>query len=85
MPVSEFKTNLAGVIAQLDSDNIPIHVTQHGKPKAVLVQYEEYEALLDRLDDLEDALAMQQTVASPETESLSLEEYERQRAVRVRG
>lgn len=82
--VSELKLRLADVVAQLDREAMPVYVTQHGKPKAVLVKYAEYEALRDKLDDLEDALAMQQALGSPEDEALSLGEYERQRAGELR-
>ena len=82
--VSELKTHLASVVAQLETASVPIYVTQHGKPKAVLVQYDEYEALLEKLDDLEDILAMQQALASPREQSVSLDEYDRQRAAQVR-
>ena len=82
--VSELKANLASVVAQLKAEGVPIYVTQHGKPKAVMVPYEEYEALLEKLDDLEDALAMQQTLSRPQEEAVSLDEYERQRAAWVR-
>ena len=81
--VSELKANLARVVAQLEARGVPVYVTQHGKPKAVLVKYEEYEALLEKLDDLEDALAMQQALSSPQEEAMSLDEYERQRSAQV--
>lgn len=82
--VSELKTHLASVVAQLETEGVPIFVTLHGKPRAVLVQYQEYEALLEKLDDLEDALAMQQALSSPQEEAVSLDEYDRQRATQVR-
>ena len=82
--VSEMKANLATVMAQLEAQGVPVYVTQHGKPKAVLVSYPEYEALMEKLDDLEDILAMKQAMESPEEESMSLEEYERQRAAQAR-
>jgi len=82
--VSELKANLASVMAQLATDAAPVYVTQHGKPNAVLVQYKEYEALREKLDDLEDALAMQQALASPDEEAMSLDEYERQRLAKLR-
>ena len=82
--VSELKANLASVIAQLAADAVPIYVTQHGKPNAVLMNYEEYEALQEKLEDLEDALAMRQALASPDEEAMSLDEYERQRLVQLR-
>ena len=81
--VSELKANLARVVAQLEARGVPVYVTRHGKPKAVLVKYEEYEALLEKLDDLEDALAMQQALSSPQEEAMSLDEYERQRSAQV--
>ena len=82
--VSELKTNLSSVVARLGTEGNPFYVTQHGKPKAVLVQYEEYEVLLEKLDDLEDALSMQWALCSPLDEAMTLDEYERQRAPTVR-
>ena len=49
--VSELKANLASVMAQLAADATPIYVTQHGKPHAVLMNYEEYEALREKLEE----------------------------------
>ena len=80
--VSELKVKLASLMAQLEVAGVPVYVTQHGKPKAVLVKYEDYEALLEKLDDLEDILAMKQALSSPEVEAMSLEDYERQRTCR---
>ena len=81
--VSELKTKLASLLTQLEVEGVPVYVTQHGKPKAVLVKYADYEALLERLDDLEDILAMKDALSSPDDEAVSLEEYERQRAAQV--
>ena len=74
--VSELKASLASMVAQLEREAAPVYVTQHGKPKAVLVKYEEYEALQVKLEDLETALAMQQALAGHEEEALSLDEYD---------
>ena len=82
--VSELKATMASVMAQLAADATPIYVTQHGKPHAVLMSYKEHEALRERLEDLEDALAMQQALASPDEEAISLDEYERQRLAQLR-
>lgn len=82
--VSELKAKLASLITQLEAQGVPVYVTQHGKPKAVLVKYEDYEALLEKVDDLEDILAMKQALSSPREEAMSLEDYERQRTVQVR-
>ncbi len=83
--VSELKANLAALMTALDAHGVPVYVTQHGKPRAVLVKYEEYEALLERLDDLEDIVAMQQALSSPEEEAVSLAAYEPQRATTPSG
>ena len=77
--VSELKIKLASLMAQLEVEGVPVYVTQHGKPRAVLVKYADYEALLEKLDDLEDILAMKQALSSPEAEAMSLQDYERQR------
>ena len=77
--VSELKIKLASLMAQLEVEGVPVYVTQHGKPRAVLVKYADYEALLEKLDDLEDILAMKQALSSPEEEAMSLPDYERQR------
>ena len=83
--VSELKTRLATAIADLDAKGVPIYVTQHGKPKAVLVGYEDYEALLGKIEDLEDIRDMKEAMESPENDSITLEEYERQRTAQVRS
>lgn len=82
--VSELKASLASVMAQLATDATPFYVTLHGKANAVLMSYKEYEALREKLEDLEDALAMQQALASPEEEAMSLDEYEHQRLAQLR-
>ena len=40
--VSDLKARLARLLAELDEDGVPFYVIQHGKPKAVLVRYDEY-------------------------------------------
>jgi prevent-host-death family protein len=83
--VSELKTKLGAMMAELEERGIPLYVTQHGKPKAVLARYDEYEAMLKKLEDLEDLLAMKESLAAPEEEAISLGDYERKRASHVRG
>ena len=83
--VSELKVKLAALMAELEEEGVPLYVTQHGKPKAVLTRYDEYEALLRKLEDMEDLLAMKESLAAPDEESVSLEDYERQRATRLRS
>jgi prevent-host-death family protein len=83
--VSELKVKLGALRAELEEQGLPLYVTQHGKPKAVLARYDEYEALLRKLEDMEDLLAMKESLAVPDEQAVSLEDYEHQRAARLRG
>ena len=78
--VSELKVKLSALMAELEEKGIPLYVTQYGKPKAVLARYDEYEALLKKLEDLEDLLAIKESLSAPDEEAISLEDYERKRA-----
>jgi prevent-host-death family protein len=83
--VSELKVKLGALMTELEEQGVPLYVTQHGKPKAVLARYDEYEALLRKLEDLEDLFTMKESLSAPDEEAVSLEDYERQRAARVRS
>ena len=81
--VSELKVRLGALMAELEGQGIPLYVTQHGKPKAVLARYDEYEALTKKVEDLEDLLVMKESLSVPEGEAVGLGDYERQRTARV--
>jgi prevent-host-death family protein len=81
--VSELKVRLGALMAELEGQGIPLYVTQHGKPKAVLARYDEYEALTKKVEDLEDLLVMKESLSVPEDEAVGLGDYERQRAARI--
>jgi prevent-host-death family protein len=81
--ISELKVRLGALMAELEGQGIPLYVTQHGKPKAVLARYDEYEALTKKVEDLEDLLVMKESLSVPEDEAVGLGDYERQRAARV--
>ena len=83
--VSELKVKLGALMTELEEQGVPLYVTQHGKPKAVLARYDEYEALLRKLEDLEDLFTMKESLSVPDEEAVSLEDYECQRAARVRS
>lgn len=83
--VSELKTKLGALMAELEEQGVPLFVTQHGKPKAVLTRYDEYEALLKKIEDMEDVLAMKDALSAPEAEAISLEKYEQQRTISLRS
>ena len=81
--VSELKVKLGALMAELEERGVPLYVTQHGKPKAVLARYDEYEALLRKIEDMEDLLAMKESLAAPDDEAMNLEDYEQRRAARL--
>ena len=81
--VSELKVKLGALMAELERQGLPLYITQYGKPKAVLACYDEYEALLKKVEDLEDILAMKESLSAPEEEAIGLEDYECRRATRV--
>jgi prevent-host-death family protein len=82
--VTELKTRLGSLISELKQQGMPIYITQHGKPMAVFASYEEYEALLQRIEDLEDLLAMKESLQAPSSEAMELGDYERQRKTGIR-
>ena len=53
-PLAEFRANLAAVVKQVRRTRRPVVLTQNGRSAAVLLNVQEYEALLDKLELLED-------------------------------
>ena len=53
-PLSEFRANAAALIEQVRSTRRPIVLTQHGKSSAVILDVLEYEALLERIEMLQE-------------------------------
>ena len=82
--VSELKVKLGALMAELEQQGMPLYVTQYGKPKAVIARYDEYEALLRKIEDLEDIL-VKESLSALKEEAISLKDYERRREARVRG
>ncbi|MEA3442928.1 MAG: type II toxin-antitoxin system Phd/YefM family antitoxin [Chloroflexota bacterium] len=80
---SELKVKLGALMAELEAQGVPLYVTQYRKPKAVLARYDEYEARLKKVEDLEDILAMKESLSASQEEAIGLEDYERQRAARI--
>ena len=51
IPISDLRRKAGQVIKALHESNEAIYITQHGRPVAVLVDYEKYEALLAQLEE----------------------------------
>ncbi|MCG8334016.1 MAG: type II toxin-antitoxin system Phd/YefM family antitoxin [Proteobacteria bacterium] len=53
-PLSEFRANATACIKQVHDTKRPIVITQHGKSSAVLLDVDEYESLIEKLELLQD-------------------------------
>jgi prevent-host-death family protein len=53
-PLSEFRANVGSCIQQVHTTRRPLVITQHGKSAAVLLDVMEYEALMERLELLDE-------------------------------
>ena len=50
----------------------------------LVIDFEKYEGLMERIEDLEDILTMKEASEAPENEAVSLEQYERSRKTNLR-
>lgn len=66
MPVSDLRRQTSKVIQMIIREKEAVYITQHGRPAAVLVDYEEYEAMLTQLEDLADLASLEAAVDEPE-------------------
>ena len=46
MPISDLRRNVSQTIKEIQQRNNAVYITQHGRPQAVLIGYEQYEQLL---------------------------------------
>jgi prevent-host-death family protein len=53
-PMSEFRTGIASFLKQVHDTKRPLIITQHGKGVAVLLDAGEYEALVEKIELLQD-------------------------------
>ena len=53
-PMSEFRTGIASFLKQVHDTKRPMIITQHGKGVAVLLDVNEYEAMQEKMELLQD-------------------------------
>ena len=53
-PLSAFRANAAGFLDQVRSTKRPLVLTQHGKSAAVVLDVDQYEALVDEIEIIRD-------------------------------
>ena len=52
IPISDLRRQASQIVKALREGSDVIYVTQNGRPTAVLVEYEQYEALIAQLEEL---------------------------------
>lgn len=52
--LSDFRANAASYIQRVKTEHRPLVLTQHGKSSAVLIDVEDYQKLLDKIQLLEE-------------------------------
>lgn len=63
VPVSDLRRDTAHLMRQVGDS--PVYITQHGRPKAVLLSYEAYERLLAQMEDLADLACLRERAGEP--------------------
>jgi prevent-host-death family protein len=66
VPISDLRRQTSQIIRILKEEGDVVYITQHGRPAAVLVEYEQYEALLAQLEDLADLASLEAAADEPE-------------------
>ncbi len=63
-PLSEFRSGVASFIKQINETRRPLVITQRGKGVAVVLDVEEYEAMQEKIELLEEMRAAEAQLAS---------------------
>lgn len=74
MPISEVRANLASLVEEVSQAQQPCFVASRSKVRAVLLGIDQYDALIERIEDLEDSLDLLRA-RTDEEPSRPLEEY----------
>jgi len=65
IPISDLRRNAARLLKYTDESAEPVYITQHGRPKAVLLSYTAYERLMAQLEDLADLDSIRERADEP--------------------
>jgi len=65
-PLSAFRANAAGFLDQVRSTKRPLVLTQHGKSAAIVLDVDQYEALVDEIEVIRDIRAAKAELARGE-------------------
>ena len=61
--LSEFRANAANLVKQVRDTKRPLILTQHGKSSAVLIDVAEYQALIDKMELLQEVQIAEQQIS----------------------
>ncbi len=62
-PLSEFRVNAANFVKRIKDTKRPLILTQQGKSSAVLVDMAEYQAIIDKIELLQEVQLAEQQIA----------------------
>ena len=65
-PLSAFRANAAGFLDQVRATKRPLVLTQHGKSAAVVLDVDQYEALVDEIELIRDIRQAKEELARGE-------------------
>ena len=65
MPISDLRRKTKDVIDTVLHEGNAVYITQHGRPVVVMVDYEQYEQLLEQLQDLSDQISLEAAADEP--------------------
>jgi len=65
-PLSAFRANAAGFLDQVRATKRPLVLTQHGKSAAVVLDVDQYEALVDEIEVIRDIRQAKEELAQGE-------------------
>ncbi len=74
-PLSEFRANAKDFVNQVRETKRPIILTQHGKSSAILIDVSEYQAMVDKLELLQEVQKAEQQISDGKT--LTTEQVEK--------
>ena len=63
--VSDLRRDTARLLQCAGESDEPVYITQHGRPKAVLLGYQVYERLMAQLEDLADLDSLRERADEP--------------------
>ena len=65
MPVTDLRRDTSRILQSVREDGDVVYITQHGRAAVVILDYDQYQALLAQLEDLSDLAAIEEVASEP--------------------